>query len=119
MRLSELLGVDVVDADGRRVGAVADVRLVQDGPLLGAYAAWRVSGLIVVEKRRVRLLGYERLVGPTLLRLLIRRLAGGVWFIPWDEVTAVSPGRVKTGLRHHECDRLEDLPDRTGASADR
>ena len=45
MRLSDLLGADVVDEAGRHAGRVHDVRLVQDGPLVGSFgAALRVDG---------------------------------------------------------------------------
>jgi sporulation protein YlmC with PRC-barrel domain len=36
MRLSELLGAEVVDEAGRSAGRVHDVRLVQDGPVVAA-----------------------------------------------------------------------------------
>jgi sporulation protein YlmC with PRC-barrel domain len=118
MRLSSLLGAAVVDADGDRTASVQDVRLVQDGPLIGAFAAWRLSGLIVVEKRHIRLFGYERHVGPLLLRLIVRRLAGGVWFIPWSDVDEVTAETVTVTSRRHDWEALEDLPDRTSASVD-
>ena len=35
MRLSDLLGAEVVDQAGESAGRVHDVRLVQDGPVLG------------------------------------------------------------------------------------
>ncbi|MEV8378777.1 hypothetical protein AB0P21_38915 [Kribbella sp. NPDC056861] len=40
---------------------VADVRLVQDGPLPsgGGQAVYRVNGLIVVERHATQLFGYE------------------------------------------------------------
>ena len=45
MRLSELLELEVRDRDGTRVGSVADVVLVQDGPMRGPYqASLRVAG---------------------------------------------------------------------------
>ena len=89
MRLSELLGREVRDAGDRYVGTVADVVLVQDGPMLGPYAAaLRLTGLIVVERRHVRLMGYERDVMPLGLRWLVRRLAGRVAHVPWEDVEA-------------------------------
>jgi sporulation protein YlmC with PRC-barrel domain len=36
MRLSDLLASTVFDHDGRAIGRVRDVRLVQDGPLVDA-----------------------------------------------------------------------------------
>jgi hypothetical protein len=87
MRLSDILGRLVVDRDGQRVGTVADLRLEQDGPVAGPYGpSFRVAGLVVVERRHLRLLGYQRAVGPKLLRAVVRRVAGGVTFIPWDDV---------------------------------
>jgi hypothetical protein len=88
MRLNELLGRVVVDRHGHRIGSIADVRLVQDGPLPagGGQAAYRVDGLIVVERHATELFGYERHVGPTLLRALVHRRLGEVWYLPWEEV---------------------------------
>ena len=45
MRLTDLLGVEVIDQEGRSAGQVHDVRLVQDGPLVGGFgASLRVAG---------------------------------------------------------------------------
>ncbi|GAB2575127.1 hypothetical protein [Kribbella endophytica] len=91
MRLNELLGRRVVDAEGNDIGGVADIRLVQDGPLLASQqAALRIDGLIVVEKRATRLFGYERHVGPALLRWLVHRRLGQVWYLPWEDVAEVT-----------------------------
>ncbi len=91
MRLNELLGRRVIDAGGQEIGGVADVRLVQDGPLLASrQAALRIDGLIVVEKRSTRLFGYERHVGPALLRWLVHRRLGQVWYLPWEDVAEVT-----------------------------
>ncbi|MEV6285695.1 hypothetical protein [Kribbella sp. NPDC051770] len=90
MRLNELLGRRVLDANGNEIGGVADVRLVQDGPLLTSrQAALRIDGLIVVEKRSTRLFGYERHVGPALLRRLVHWKLGRVWYVPWIAVERV------------------------------
>ena len=37
MRLTDLLGAEVVDRCGQPAGRVHDVRLVQDGPLIGGF----------------------------------------------------------------------------------
>ena len=48
MRLSDLLGSEVVDADGHTLGHVRDVRLVADGPPQGDFGpALRLHGLLV------------------------------------------------------------------------
>ncbi|MFF0267693.1 hypothetical protein [Kribbella sp. NPDC004536] len=91
MRLNELLGRRVVDADGDDVGGVADVRLVQDSPMLvSMQRSLRVDGLIVVENRSTRLFGYERHVGPELLRRLVHARLGEVWYLPWSDVENVA-----------------------------
>jgi sporulation protein YlmC with PRC-barrel domain len=92
MRLSELLGVDVVDADGERVGHVADVRLRRDGPVLEGFGpAYALAGLQVAHRRTGNLFGYERLDagGPAVVRWLFRRLHRGDRFVPWSDVAAV------------------------------
>jgi hypothetical protein len=119
MRLSAILGVDVLDRNGLRAGSVGDVRLIQDGPLLGAFAGWRVSGLIVVERGHVRLCGYQRDVGPFFIRWIVRRLAGQVWFVPWSEIDEVSTSRVLTRTARSRWEALEDLPDRLAGACDR
>lgn len=112
MRLSELLGRAVVDAEGVSLGGVGDVVLVQDGPSLapGNDASYRVAGLVVVERRHVRLLGYEREVRPIVFRFLVRRLAGSVYNVPWADVERVESEvrlRVSRGelVRHRRAHR--------------
>jgi hypothetical protein len=118
MRLSELLGLDVTDLDSRRVGSVADIRLVQDGPLVGPYgASLRLSGLIVVEHRHFRLLGYERDVGPWFIRWLVHRLTGRVTFVPWEAVVGLTSSTVRIHHRTQDCQQLHELPDRRQAGA--
>ena len=99
MRLTELLGRDVHDRDGTRIGSVADVVLVQDGPVRGPYqASLRVAGLIVVERRHVQLMGYERDVLPSVLRWLMQSLAGEVRQVRWDDVARVDADAVTLGV---------------------
>jgi hypothetical protein len=89
MRLSELIGAPVVDRDGTGVGPVNDVRLAQDGPMMGSWgAALRVEGLLVGRATVGVRLGYERhdVRGPWLLRVLFRWLDRRGHYIPWDDV---------------------------------
>jgi sporulation protein YlmC with PRC-barrel domain len=118
MRLSELLDREVLDQGGHRVGFVADIRLVQDGPRLGPHGqAWRVAGLVVVQNRHMRLLGYERNAGPRLLAAIVRWLTGGVVFVPWDQIDAPVGGATLT-LKITAAEQLlplEGLPSRPEA----
>jgi sporulation protein YlmC with PRC-barrel domain len=110
MRLNELLGHRVIDSHGDELGGVADVRLVQDGPMLASmYRALRVDGLIVVENRTTRLFGYERHVGPALLRKLVNSRLGQVWYLPWDEVEQISDGRVVIRSGRADLRSLEEM----------
>jgi hypothetical protein len=111
MRLNELLGRPVLDRDGQRVGGVADVRLVQDGPLPpgGGQAAPRVDGLIVVQRRATQLLGYERHVGPALLRALVHRRLGEVWYLPWAGIARITDEAVELTTLSADLQPLEQL----------
>jgi sporulation protein YlmC with PRC-barrel domain len=110
MRLNDLLGRRVVDRDGEDIGGVADVRLAQDGPLLPSMqSALRIDGLIVVERRATRLFGYERHVGPALLRWLVHRRLGQVWYLPWEDVERISDGVVSTGSARADLKPLHEM----------
>lgn len=110
MRLNDLLGRRVIDSTGAKVGGVADVRLVQDGPLLASMQrALRIDGLIVVEHRATRLFGYERHVGPALLRWLVHRRLGEVWYLPWSEVTELTNGVVTTTTSRADLKPLDQM----------
>ncbi|HEX8135551.1 MAG TPA: PRC-barrel domain containing protein [Actinomycetes bacterium] len=97
MRLSELLGADVVDQAGRSAGHVHDARLVQDGPVIGGFgASLRVEGLIVGRRSIGARLGYERgqVRGPLPVRLLAGWLYRGAGYVHWDRVRAIEPHRI-------------------------
>jgi sporulation protein YlmC with PRC-barrel domain len=87
MRLSELMGREVLDSAGTRAGSVIDVRLIQDGPPQeSGMARLRVAGLIVSPRRAGRLLGYERRPrgGPALIRKAVLAWTRGTVFVPWE-----------------------------------
>src|SRR5215203_3429751 len=72
-RISDVLDCDVVDADGRRVGRIRDVRLVMDGPVDGALARLRLDAVIVGGNALAGRLGYLRggVQGPSLLKAVM------------------------------------------------
>ncbi|HEY3556997.1 MAG TPA: hypothetical protein VGL05_06030 [Kribbella sp.] len=105
MRLNELLGYRVLDASGNELGAVADVRLLQTS----GRSAIRLDGLIVVENRESRLFGYERHVGPELLRRLVHAWRGEAWYVPWADVDEVEDGRVRLALSRDELRPLDEI----------
>jgi hypothetical protein len=98
MRLSDLLGAEVLDEAGGSAGRVHDVRLVQDGPVLGGFGAGlRVDGLLVVGRRAVGArLGYDRnrMRGPLPVKLLFGWVRHDGRYVAWDRVERLEDGRV-------------------------
>lgn len=76
MQLSDLLDADVLDATGRHVGRVRDVRLVLDGPVRGVMAQPRLDAVIIGGNALAGRLGYLRgnVKGPALLRTIFGAL---------------------------------------------
>jgi uncharacterized protein YrrD len=112
MRLSELLGAEVVDQAGRNAGHVHDVRLVQDGPLVGGFgASLRLDGLIVGRRAVGARLGYERrgMKGPLPVKLLAGWLHHDGRYVAWDRIRSIEPERILIS------GSAEDLP-QPGAS---
>jgi hypothetical protein len=104
MRASDLIGLDVLDADGHRVGVVTDLRCVQDGPLKGALQAPRIAALITSTRHTGSWLGYDRRSqqGPWLVRVVVQLLHRHAVLIPWDGVADVSgPVRLRPGVTGH------------------
>jgi sporulation protein YlmC with PRC-barrel domain len=109
VRLSELLGLEVVDADGEVVGTVHDVVLVQDGPVLGSWgAALRLEALLVGTGSLGTRLGVRR---PHVNRPWIV----AVWFarrkryvVPWEEVVERDEAGVTLRCRRED---LKDIVD--------
>lgn len=87
MRASDLLGRPVLGPDGESLGMVVDVRLMQDGPLLGAYAALRIEGFIVGRHRLASRLGYDRFdaQGPWAIGHLVRLLTRDTRYLQWED----------------------------------
>ncbi|MEU6786466.1 hypothetical protein ABZ912_45350 [Nonomuraea angiospora] len=113
MRLSDLLARPVRDSSGRDVGQVADVRLVQDGPLLRqVHHAFRVAGLIVVTRHTGRLFGYERgpaIKGPWLVRILLNVLHRNTRYVPWEHVERIDDVGVLLRVPLRELTSVHDL----------
>lgn len=105
MRMSDLLRSHVVDSDGKSVGRVEDVRLVQDGPLQGGFgAAFRIEGLLVGRGGLGARLGFVRagVRGPAPLRAMIVRLENESRFVAWQDVVSCEDRVVKLNLSRDE-----------------
>ena len=97
MRLTDLLGVEVVDQQGRSAGRVHDVRLVQDGPLVAGFgASLRVAGLVVGGRAVGARLGFERrtMQGPWLVKLLFGWLYHDGRYVEWDRIRSIESDRI-------------------------
>ena len=113
MRASDVLGAHVVDADGAYLGNVSDVRLVQDGPILGTWgAAFRVDGLVVSPNNSGSYLGYDRgtVNGPWLVKAIVQFLHRHAVYVPWDDVTSCGDRRIEVGRRKADLGPVPDLP---------
>src|SRR5438046_1509152 len=98
MRTPDLIARDVVGSDGRRLGAVVDVRLVGDAPSPGgAMPGLRVDGLVVSRRRFGALWGYDRYEqqGPWLLRTLLKWWHRDVCYARWEDVVWAPKGPLR------------------------
>jgi sporulation protein YlmC with PRC-barrel domain len=104
MRLSELLDSEVLDADGRAIGHVHDVRMVQDGPIQGTFgAALRVQGLIVGRPALGARLGLDRagVKGPWILKAFFRAIRTDL-YVEWERVRSIEPERILIRSRERD-----------------
>ncbi|HEX2698582.1 MAG TPA: hypothetical protein VHM89_00055 [Acidimicrobiales bacterium] len=102
MLLSDLLRARVIDAEGRDVGVVSDVRLVQDGPILFPFgAALRVEALVVGRLGVGVRLGYLRgdVTGPRLLHAVFAALERRARLVRWEDVESWDGGSVRVRVR--------------------
>jgi hypothetical protein len=112
MRLTDLLGAEVLDEAGRSAGHVHDVRLVQDGPVVGGFgAALRLDGLLVGRRAVGARLGYARrnMKGPLPVKLVTGWLSHDGRYVEWGRIRTIEPDRIVIS------GTVEDLP-RPGAS---
>jgi sporulation protein YlmC with PRC-barrel domain len=98
MRLAAFLGKSVLDRSGRDLGAIHDVRLVQDGPVIGSFgASYRVHTLIAgTPSIGVRLgLHREELKGSWPLKALFERVHAGIFTVRWSEIRSIEEDVVR------------------------
>src|SRR5437764_15109289 len=98
MRLSDILESEVVDAQGRRIGKVHEVRLVREGPPQGAFGpSYQVSGLIFGGAALGSRLGYDRggVDRPWPLKRFFRVLERQRRYVDWGAVGSVEGREVR------------------------
>jgi hypothetical protein len=89
MRISDLLASEVRRADGTSIGQVREVRIVQDGPIIGGLqAGFRVDALLVGKRSLGVRLGYHagNIHGPWLLAMLFGRSSCRITEVPMTDV---------------------------------
>jgi sporulation protein YlmC with PRC-barrel domain len=119
MRLSSLLDVEVFDEDGRSIGTVLDVRMVQRGPMLASFgAALQIESLVVGPGALGARLGYDRgpTKGPWPLRELFHALHRSTRTVPWDALRAVQPQRIDIAVPVSVLAFDDDLGERSRGS---
>lgn len=99
MRLSDLMGLRVIDENGDDLGKVEDVRLEESGPVvpMTGRSNWALSGLIVGGLGAAHRLGYMHgdVRGPALLRAVMRRIGRKGHFVPWDRIAEFGEDRIR------------------------
>jgi hypothetical protein len=100
MKASDLLQTHVVDTQGRSLGRVRDIHIVQDGPLRASgQAAFRVHGLVAGSLALGTRLGYtsrkgvnstSETRGPLPLRTLFRWLHRHATYIAWNDIDEIT-----------------------------
>jgi hypothetical protein len=103
----------VIDSAGKDVGHVHDVRLVQDGPVVGSFgASFRLEGLIVGKGSVGTRLGYDRsaMKGPFVLKRLFAGMRS-VKFVDWHNVTAIEGNKIHIDVEAERLSAPEILTD--------
>jgi sporulation protein YlmC with PRC-barrel domain len=104
MILSDLLGSDVVAADGRSLGGLVDVRLEIAGTPAQLLAETVVVGILVSPRSRFSTWGFERrgADAPAIVARPQHWLHRGMFLVDWRDVAIVDEGRVvlRTGAEH-------------------
>jgi sporulation protein YlmC with PRC-barrel domain len=90
MILSDILGREVVDVDGVRLGYAVDVRFVVSGAPSQLLAEAVLDSLLVSPKNRETFLGYERsgVVSPWPIGKLLERRHRGSFFVAWRDIAS-------------------------------
>lgn len=106
MILSDLLGSDVFDAGGRRLGSLLDVRLEMSGTPRQLLADLEVVGILVSPYSRISTWGFERrgAKAPAIIARPQHWLHRGTFLVDWRDVAVVHDGRVtlREGAEHRD-----------------
>jgi sporulation protein YlmC with PRC-barrel domain len=95
MLLSELLDLEVYNAQSRRLGTVVDVRLAAP-PDDHQQVPTRIQGFVVSPGTRTSYLGFERtdVTGPWALARVLRWWHRGTFLAGWEDVARIDETRM-------------------------
>ena len=114
MRMTDLLGSEVLGSDDVSIGKVHDVRVVQAGAPVGVWgASLQVRSLLVGPRSLGVRLGFDRagVRGPWPLKAGFMALHRGMVEISWGHVTAIEPTRLRIdATADRSADLLPDEP---------
>ncbi len=115
MRLTDLLGKEVVDDGSRSLGRVRDVRLRVTKARAGQGPSLEMDGLIIGSGAVAERLGYAygSVEGPWILKIVLGRIGRRARIVGWDQVVSVGDRVVITDVRSVE------HPRETGKDDDR
>jgi sporulation protein YlmC with PRC-barrel domain len=88
-RVGELIGLTVIDREGRDLGKVHDIRLRRDGPILPDFgAALRVEALVIGRESVATRLGFARLqmTGPWPIDVWGQWALRRTHLVPWESI---------------------------------
>lgn len=105
MLLSDLIGREVIDVDGQRLGHVLDTLLVQDGRVIGGFGAQlRLEGIALGKRSAAIRLGYHRanVRGPAPVRIVMEHFARRARYATWDQIDVIDDDQVRLNCRRSE-----------------
>jgi hypothetical protein len=110
MRAGELLGASVFDTDGRRRGAVIEIRTRAERGTNRRESS--VVDGFVVGTHRWRLFGYQRTgeLGPAILQALVRLLHKHTRYAPFDEVDIEAGEGLRLHTSWNELPAVHEIP---------
>ena len=105
MLLSELLGCDVLDDEGHRVGTVIDVRLASRTVDENDVGPTQLLGFVVSPHTRSSYLGYERTdaTAPAMLATILRWRHRDTFLAAWEDVARIETHSVSLRSGYHRC----------------
>jgi hypothetical protein len=110
VRAAEILGCDVYDCDGIRLGQVHDLRFTRGPSDIAGREWYRLTGFECGSAPFGHRLGYGRssMTGPAPFLLIFRFLARRSIIVDWKDVVSFTRPRIEIGKSKHDLKRRMD-----------